>query len=179
MLPSPIILNRNIEPIYNDILTPPYVRYRGNSNGTVNRQATLGTEYKFFDQQNSRVIFYAYSWFSFGMPGALGKKLFFRYNYKNGYNAGCQISPWNGGQLFNIQTSGNTWHEVRVEYATTATGTHRWYIDNVLRYQGTKYADMDMFFSIPGGSNEFLFDVGNRGGTLPAGYIWWPDGKNV
>lgn len=94
---------------------------------------------------------------------AAGKSLYFRFYLSNT----VQVGVWKDGLAFAINL-GVGWHTARCDYY--ANGQNRYVIDGVTRYSGPKREAIDFYWS---GPRTFYFDVGDRGGVLPADCEWW------
>lgn len=94
---------------------------------------------------------------------AKGRNLYFRVYFP--YN--IQIAVWGAGNAFSRWYSPG-WHTVQCEYMLN--GTCRYTIDGAVLYTGSVFGVPD-FYGV--GVGTILFDIGNRGGTLPANYEWW------
>lgn len=91
------------------------------------------------------------------------KKLFMRFYI----GLSTQVAVWGNGNAFS-RWFGAGWHEFRIEYYSN--GHNAYYIDGALMHAGAVRGIPDFYWS---GSQTILFDVGNRGGTLPAGFEWY------
>lgn len=91
------------------------------------------------------------------------KKLFLVFNI----GLTTQIAAWGSGNAFS-RWYGAGWHTMHIEYY--ANGHNAYYIDGVLLYSGAIVGIPDFYWN---GAQTILFDVGNRGSALPAGYEWY------
>lgn len=91
------------------------------------------------------------------------KKLYFRFYLARS----AQVAVWGNGNAFS-RWFGAGWHDFRLEYYSN--GHNAYYIDNALMHAGAVRGIPDFYWS---GTQTILFDVGNRGGILPAGYEWY------
>jgi len=94
---------------------------------------------------------------------SVGKSLYFRFYLSNT----VQVGVWSNGVAFALDL-GAGWHTARSDYY--ADGQNRYTIDGVVRYTGPKREVIAFYWT---GPRTFYFDVGDRGGVLPANCEWW------
>lgn len=91
------------------------------------------------------------------------KKLFLRFYV----GLSTQVAVWGSSNAFSRWYPAG-WHTLRCEYY--ANGQNAYYVDDVLMHSGSIRGIPDFYWV---GVQTLLFDVGNRGGVLPAGYEWY------
>jgi len=91
------------------------------------------------------------------------KKLYMRFYI----GLSTQVAVWGNGNAFS-RWFGAGWHTFHLEYY--ANGQNAYYIDGILLHSGVVRGVPDFYWT---GAQTILFDVGNRGGVLPAGYEWY------